>query len=170
MNLRQLIEASPLGFQLCGSRYLGTARPDSDWDYVATSTGDIHSFLADELGMYRMGQEKTTDKHHWHAKTMKLSGYYAGKYVRAIYEKVCEETGDRVQVAVVADAKYKMHIMQVLKKNAVLRAIDAAFEKSSGERNEFWTALYEIAGYDGNEEDDQPTHRPGPMSDDDITF
>jgi len=59
-NVLDEMEKSPFNFWLTGSRFFGTAKPESDWDFYASATEhdskdtSIRTFLA-ELGFFLLG-------------------------------------------------------------------------------------------------------------------
>jgi hypothetical protein len=40
------LDRSPFDFYLAGSRYMGCARPDSDWDFYTQNTAEVRRYLA----------------------------------------------------------------------------------------------------------------------------
>ncbi len=143
-DTRKAIEASPLGFHLCGSRFLGTQEPGSDWDYVVTCTPEAQAFLAG-LGFYEMTHERATGRG------------YEGSYVHAVYEKI--ENGEKIQVSAELDSRYKMAIMATLKACRALRQLDQEL-RGTTERDRLWEALYDLAGF---VEATKPVSLPEPL-------
>jgi len=123
----KILESSGFEFHLCGSRYLHTAEPDSDWDYVITSTPEVRRFLLDQ-GF----------------KVMPHSGRYEGSYAVSVLEKHDED--GVVQVSCEVDSKFKRAIMTALNQSFALRKLDKSLRKQP-ERDGLWQALYQLAGF-----------------------
>lgn len=166
MNIRNVLDnCKDFRFHLVGSRCLGTERPDSDWDYVVTTAPGILSLL------YKLGFASIIPE----VDELRVYGDN-DKYVKAIMEARCPQTGVKVQVAIVADAELKLRIMRALKKHKVLRDFDLSLHGTVA-RNRFWTALYEIAGWQGEAGDSnyidswtKKMRKEGKLVDDDIDF
>lgn len=126
-------------FYLVGSRLLGTARPDSDWDYVVTVKDGVVGAL---LGMgfaNILGADVRVDENAVYGDN--------DKYVKAIVQRQCDD--GLIQVAIVADASLKLRIMQVLSKHEILRNFDLSLHKTKA-RNQLWDALYALTGWKGS--------------------
>lgn len=144
MNIRNVLEACrDWDFHLVGSQALGTAGPDSDWDYVVTAKEGVWAFLR-KLGFTSVnGIEVDSDRLYGDNQL----------YVKAIVQKICPATGVNVQVAIVADASLKLRIMNVLKKNKTLRDFDLSLHGTK-RRNWLWDAMYMLAGWEGHAGDE----------------
>lgn len=172
MNIRKALDESPKhDFYLVGSQMLGTARPDSDWDYVVTAEEGVIAFLR-HLGFKSlMGATETDDG-------IDEENVYGDndRYVKAIVQVQCPETRVTVQVAIVADAHLKLRIMETLKKNKLLRDYDLSLHGTK-DRNRLWDAMYALTGWtgaSGNEcyvQGDERKFKPNAfLVDDDISF
>ena len=126
--LRSVLEASPLGFKLAGSRALGCADPAIDWDYVVTGKTNVLGFL------YGLG-----------FKEISKSGAYESDVVISVYElKNADET---IQVSIEKDAQFKERIIQAMRESDELRDFDKALRGNKDARDALWTALYRLAGW-----------------------
>ncbi len=144
MNLRKALdECHEHDFYLVGSQALKTARPDSDWDYVVDAKHGIINFVR-SLGFVNvMKGTELIDR-------IDEDSVYGNnnKYVKAIVQKRCEETGVLVQIAIVEDASMKLKIMEVLGNHPILRELDLRLHRTKA-RNQLWDALYALVGWQG---------------------
>ncbi len=137
MSVEAKLKESAFGFHLCGSRFLGTAEPASDWDYVVSKQEGVEAFLR-SLGFVR-----------------KAGGAqdYDGSPLSAtigVYEIM--DNGRKIQVAVETDSKYKLAIMQALLASKTLRDFDKSLRGNKDGRNTLWYGLYHLAGWRMSEE------------------
>lgn len=130
MSIRQLLEASPLGFHLCGSRKLGTHDHGSDWDFVVTDCPEVH-ILLDQYGFSPMGQPGYEDD---------------GTPTVCVMQIADADTFELLQVSVEVDSKYKLAIMEALRVCPRLRELDRGL-RGSRDRDILWRTLYRLAGY-----------------------
>lgn len=127
MKIRERLERHELGFYLCGSRAIGNAREDSDYDYVTLDRRDVHRYLR------RQGLERM--KPHW--LDCITNSVYRGKDI----------DGCQIDVAVVTDVDAKLRVVGIMKERPILQAVDLYLKSKGGlSRLNFWDALYRIAG------------------------
>jgi len=131
--IRKILEASPLGITLVGSRALGVNDPDADWDYVVSIQVHVMGFL-NGLGFKEISQ---SDK-------------YDHECVLSVWE--FKQDGETVQVSVERHAKYKQRILEALGKSQVLRDMDRAARANKDDRDDFWRAMYKLAGFGRKDE------------------
>lgn len=127
---RKQLEASSLGFHLCGSRALGTHEADSDWDYVVTDGPIVCEFL-EGLGFEPIGYD----------------GHYDTNDTPTTVVMERSDAGEKIQVSVEVDAVYKRHIIRALARHAPLRELDKGLRTTPKLRDGLWHALYELAGW-----------------------
>ncbi len=120
------------GFDLCGSRFLGTHKENSDWDSVVS-----YSVEAIDL-LIRLGFEPIEfDRDD-------LGDEYEKIDNSTVYELKVED--GKIQVAVIDNQEFKMAIMIALKNNDQLRELDMSL-KGKPQRNQLWKTLFELARF-----------------------
>lgn len=115
-----LLHLAPHTFYPTGSRYLGGARPDSDWDFVGPATLEVEAWLL-QLGF----------------KDMDLKGNYIGTdATRKMLNHVSPE--GEVQVQLADDPAAKHAAADWIRDNL----FELHLELDHKERGRLWTELY----------------------------
>lgn len=117
----------PQYFRPCGSRYYGTHREDSDYDFVTCDFGPQQRIL-EEIGLQQLDLFKTDSN------------------TIAVWE--LKDEGCQVQVCVVKDMALKFLVGNAINSNQMLLGIDLSLKKSPIERRKFWDTLYALARRD----------------------
>ncbi len=128
INLHESLAFSGFDIKLCGSRFIGHARPDSDYDFCVDDSAAVRTFL------FGLGLSKVQDPD------------YTDVNFKALFAGRCAETGDWIQVATVINSDLKMYVSNILKQNSVLLNADMAL-KGTRHRCDFWNGLYSLAGF-----------------------
>lgn len=125
----ELLERSSFTFHLTGSRFFGTARPHSDWDFFTQQSPEVEDFLEDHAFTRVNEMEENA-----------LTRAYQGDVnIARVYEK------DDVQVQAVKDVRLKEVAQMILLdlppsvSQAFLRA------KTRAETRSWWTWAYKMA-------------------------
>lgn len=114
-----ILDRSPFDFYLAGSRYMGCARPDSDWDFIAQDSTEIRKHLV-TLGFEPLFEEYPI---------------VAGNTVE-VYQRVLE--GHKVQVQLQRDVNVQRTIRDIIKTHMLERHIKMDREA----RTELWNMLH----------------------------
>jgi hypothetical protein len=114
-----ILDRSPFDFYLAGSRYMGCARPDSDWDFLAQDSAEIRRYLK-TAGFRPLFEEYPIT---------------AGNTVE-VFQRTIE--GHKVQVQLQRDVNVQRTIRDIIKTYMLERHIKMDREA----RTELWNMLH----------------------------
>lgn len=135
-EIQAILAESKFVFHPTGSRYIGYARSDSDWDYIAANTPPCRAFL-EGLGFKMMGDEK-----------------YALLESDHIGADVLEYVADdgKIQIQMSNYPSSRLFARDVIKEHFAVDHLHMNREK----RQEFWTMLQEAYMYAKEDRADLP--------------
>lgn len=133
-GLWQLLQDAPFAFHLTGSRFMGGARPDSDWDFIAEDSEDLRKtldslgFSEDILQLAKYGGQSSTH-------TNAVFEYYI------VSDDFSEQV--KVQVQVVRSLVVRLKVRDIVAEYL----FDEHLKCSREERAYIWQALDDVVSY-----------------------